>query len=224
MQSFKDLHSCFPLHLTLFFAVPAICLVTGCSDPADKVAKTTVNDPKQPARPEASATDYVIRAESKIGFIGSKVTGSHDGGFGEFAGKVSVANGTVTGAEVKIAMDSTWTDTDRLTRHLKSADFFDVSKYPNSTFTVTGIATSNVQHVVTGNLDLHGVTKSITFPANIHVTEGAVTVKSVFAINRKDFNINFPGKPNDLIRDNVVLKLDIKAAPGEPRPEDQLPN
>ena len=79
-------------------------------------------------------------------------------------------------------------------------------------------------NTLTGDLELHGVTKSITFPADVQVAEDAVTVKAEFAINRKDFNINFPGKPNDLIRDNVVLKLDIKATPGEPRPEDQLAN
>jgi hypothetical protein len=38
-------------------------------------------------------------------------------------------------------------------------------------------------------------------------------VKSEFAINRKDFNIVYPGKPDDLIKDEVLLKLDIAAKP-----------
>ena len=75
---------------------------------------------------------------------------------------------------------------------------------------------------MTGNLDLHGVTKSISFPADIQISDNEVAVKAEFAINRKDFNINYPGRPNDLIRDNVVIKLDLKATPGPPRPEDQL--
>jgi len=188
------------------------------------VAKTTAKDAKPSATPVASAKDYIIRAESKMGFVGSKVTGSHDGGFKRFAGKISAANGVVVGAKVKIAMDSTWADNPRLTGHLKSPDFFDVVKYPTATFSVTAVADAKGTKSVTGNLDLHGVTKSISFPAEIQVTDDAVTVKAEFAINRKDFNINYPGKPNDLIRDNVVLKLDIKATPGDPRPEDQLPN
>jgi len=89
---------------------------------------------------------------------------------------------------------------------------------------VTGIEVSGAQKTVTGNLDLHGVTKIITFPAEIHIADVAVTVKAEFAINRKDFNINYPGKPNDLIRDNVVIKLDLKATPGAARAEDQLVN
>jgi polyisoprenoid-binding protein YceI len=75
---------------------------------------------------------------------------------------------------------------------------------------------------VTGNLDLHGVTKSISFPADVEVSDEEVTLKAEFAINRRDFNINFAGMPNDLIRDNVVLRLDVKATPGPPRPEDEL--
>ena len=224
MKTPDNTKSVCPSQLTFVFAAMAACLIAGCSDPADKVSKTPASEPKQTAQPTATAKDYVIRAESKLGFVGSKVTGSHDGGFKKFAGKVSVANGAVMTSEVKIAMDSTWADNPRLTGHLKSPDFFDVAKFPTATFTITSLAASNTQQIVTGNLNLHGVTKSITFPAEIQVTADAVSVKSEFAINRKDFSINYPGKPNDLIRDNVVLKLDIKATPGEPRPEDQLPN
>ena len=206
------------------FAIAATCLITGCSDPADKVTKSATTEPKEAAKPGAAGKDYVIRAESTIGFVGSKVTGSHNGGFKKFAGKVSAAGGAVTAAEVKIAMASSWADNPRLTGHLQSPDFFDAAKYPTATFTVTSIQPSGAQKTVTGNLDLHGVTKSITFPADVQVGGDAVTVKAEFAINRKDFNINYPGKPNDLIRDNVVLKLDLKATSGEPRPEDQLGN
>lgn len=205
---------------TVLCAATAACLITGCSDPADSVPKSAATAAQATNQPAMAAKDFVIRAESKIGFVGSKVTGSHDGGFKKFAGKVSVADGKVTATAVKIAMDSTWSDSDRLTGHLKSADFFDAAKFPFATFTLTGIVQTNV----TGNLDLHGVTKSISFPADIQIADDAVTVKSEFAINRKDFSINYPGKTDDLIRDNVVLKLDLKATPGEPRPEDQLPN
>jgi hypothetical protein len=38
-----------------------------------------------------------------------------------------------------------------------------------------------------------------------------VTVKSEFAINRKDFGIVYAGKADDLIRDDVVIHLDLRA-------------
>ncbi len=213
-----------PSRLAGLFALAAACLLTGCSDPSDKVSKTTATEAKQAAKPASAAKDYIIRAESTIGFVGSKVTGKHNGGFKKFAGKVSAAEGKVAAAEVKIAMNSTWADNDRVTGHLKSPDFFDIARFPTATFTITDIQSNATNKTVTGNLDLHGVTKSITFPADIQIAADAVTVKAQFAINRRDFNINYSGKANDLIRDNVVLKLDVKATPGEARPEDQLPN
>ena len=202
------------------FAIPTLFLLNGCSDPSKDVPKAAASDPqKTSAAPAASAKEYVIRAGSKVGFVGSKVTGKHNGGFTNVAGSIQVSDGKIAGTpEIKIAMKSIWTDTDRLTGHLSSPDFFDVAKNPVTTFTATAIQGTNV----TGNLFLHGVTKSISFPAQIAIDDDAVTVKADFAINRKDFNINYPGKPNDLIRDNVVITLDIKATPGPARPEDQL--
>lgn len=206
------------------FAAIAACWIAGCSDPAEKVHKSSTSDPQNTASGSAqSGKQYMIRAESTIRFIGSKVTGSHNGGFKSFSGKIGAANGRIVGTpEIRIGMESIWTDNNRLTGHLKSADFFDVEKFPVSTFTVTGIESSGAQQKVTGNLSLHGVSKSISFPANIQIADDSVTVKAEFAINRRDFKINYPGKPNDLIRDNVVITLDLKATPGPARPEDQM--
>ena len=66
-------------------------------------------------------------------------------------------------------------------------------------------------HTITGNLTLHGVTKSITFPATIAVSPEAITVDGTFSINRKDFGINYAGAADNLIRDEVVLTLKVRA-------------
>lgn len=194
----------------------------GCSDPSDSVPKSGTSAPKAAeAGAPAEGTDYTIRAGSRIGFVGSKVTGSHTGGFTNFAGALKVKDGRITGnPEIQINMKSTWSDSPKLTGHLRSPDFFDVEKFPASTFAATAIEPEGTGHKVTGNLTLHGVTKSISFPAAITVAEDAVTVRAQFAINRKDFGIVYPGKPDDLIRDNVVIKLDLKATPGPAKPED----
>ncbi|MBI2928945.1 MAG: YceI family protein, partial [Verrucomicrobia bacterium] len=144
-------------HLTSLLAAAAACLLAGCSDPADSVHKTSASDPKKTGSGSAAAgKEYVIRAESTIGFVGSKVTGSHNGGFKNFAGKLNVAGGKLVGTpEIKIATGSLWADNDRLTGHLKSPDFFDVATFPVASFTATSIAPAGAQHNVTGNLDLH---------------------------------------------------------------------
>src|SRR5207247_5857510 len=136
----------FPLpRLAMLFARPAVGLLTGCSDPADKVAKTTATEAKPAARPAPTAREYVVRAESTIGFVGSKVTGSHNGGFKKFAGKVSVADGKVASSEIKIAMASTWAHNDRATGHLKSPDFFHAAKIPTRTCPHTSLEPSERQ-------------------------------------------------------------------------------
>jgi polyisoprenoid-binding protein YceI len=219
-------------------AALAVCLFAGCSDPADSVPKTSASDPAKPATTSGGSSDssaaatpaqagkaYVIRSESNVGFTGSKVTGSHNGGFKNVAGSLNVQGGKMIGSpEIKIGMKSIWADNDRLTGHLKSPDFFDVEKFPVTTFTVTGIEGAGPTNKVTGNLDLHGVSKSISFPAAVQIADDAVTVKAIFAINRRQWNINYSGKANDLIRDNVIIRLDLKATPGAARPEDQLAN
>jgi polyisoprenoid-binding protein YceI len=221
-------------YLAALVALLALAFV-GCSDPADKVHKSAASAPatnQLAAAAPVMGKEYVIRAgDSIIGFVGSKVTGKHDGGFKNFAGTVNVADGKITGSPViKINMKSIWADNPKLTGHLKSSDFFDVEKFPVSTFTITSIAEvaasknestepSPDNYTITGNLEMHGVTKSISFPAKILMTDELVTVDAEFAINRKDFNINYPGKQNDLIRDDVVLKLAIKATPDAASPK-----
>ena len=199
-----------------------VSALAGCSDPSDKVTKSAASAPKAADAADAAAAaaaggsasgsgrTYKIGGGSKIGFIGSKVTGSHHGGFTNVTGTLSVAEGKITGnPEIVIDMSSTWADNPKLTGHLISPDFFNVAAFPTSKFVMTSVEAGKV----TGNLTLHGVTKSIAFPATLQVGDDAVTMKAEFAINRKDFNITYPGKPDDLIRDNVVIKFDIKAMP-----------
>ena len=92
--------------------------------------------------------------------------------------------------------------------------FFDVENYPTSTFKSTKIATQindSGTHVVTGHLTIRDVTKSITFPATLSSKNGDFSLAAEFSINRKDFDIIYKGKQNDLIRDEVLLELQFKS-------------
>ncbi len=199
----------------------ALVLATAaCDDPAKGKAKATVSEPAattSAATTAAGAVSYAFsNADSKVAFVGAKVTGKHDGSFGKFSGTVSLVDNDPTKSAVTVDMDATSLDTDtaKLTGHLKSADFFDVEKFPKATFKSTAIKAGGEKgatHTVTGNLELHGVTKAISFPATIKVAPGSVTVDAEFAINRKDFGLNYPGKADDLIRDDVVVKLTVHA-------------
>ena len=151
---------------------------------------------------------------STLHFVGSKVTGSHDGGFKNFDGSITLDGKMLKAVTVDIKMDSTFSDHPKLTGHLMSPDFFDVANHPKTTFVSTAIeegGDGGATHIVKGNLTLRGQTKAITFPVNVKHSDGSVNIKSEFSINRKDFGIKYPGKPDDLIRDDVLMKLDINA-------------
>lgn len=194
-------------------------LVSACSDPAADKSKAVTGEAQQVASPAAAAQGqkYLITPQnSKIEFTGSQVTGHHDGSFGDFSGQIDYT-GSPEQSRVNIAIktDSLTADAADLTKHLKTPDFFDVAKFPEATFVSTSIkpgGDKGASHTVTGNLTLHGVTKAVTFPATISVTPAVATVDSTFSISRKDFNITYAGPANNLIRDDVVLKLTIRAS------------
>ncbi|GAA5483059.1 YceI family protein [Haloferula sargassicola] len=192
-------------------ALAAFALVS-CENPADKTTDATVKD----AAPAAATngTRYVIADGSTITFVGSKVTGSHDGGFKDFDGFFTVGpDGDVTGGTITIDMNSTWTDTDKLTEHLKSGDFFLVGTHPESKFTITGVEKTGTGYEVSGNLLMRGVEKNVTFPATGSKDGDAIKVQAEFDINRKDWGIVYAGKADDLIRDEVVIRFDLTAEP-----------
>lgn len=203
----------------LLTVIAGLMFVAACSDPAADKTKAVTGEATKVASPAAAAQGqkYLITPQnSKVEFVGSKVTGKHDGSFQDFSGQIDYA-GTPEQSHVQITMkaDSLTTDTPDLTKHLKTADFFDVAKYPEASFVSTSIKAGGdkgASHTVTGNLTLHGVTKAVTFPATISVTPDVATVDSTFSINRKDFGINYAGQADNLIRDDVVLKLTIRAA------------
>ncbi|PYT00561.1 MAG: YceI family protein, partial [Acidobacteria bacterium] len=168
----------------------------------------------QPA-PKGGESLPVTPENSKVLFTGSKVTGKHEGGFNKFNGSINLVNGKAEESSVNVDVEasSVFTDTDGLTKHLQTGDFFEVEKYPKASFASTKIVSDSAKgannYTVTGDLELRGVKKSVTFPATIVVEPASVSVKSEFAINRKDFGIAYAGKADDLIRDDVVIKLDL---------------
>lgn len=208
------------MRLSLVITILAGLLVlSACSDPSTNKSKAVTGEAAAVTSPQAASRGqkYVITPQnSKIEFVASKVTGSHNGSFGDFSGEVDF-NGTQSRVNITIKSDSINTDTPDLTKHLKTADFFDVANFPEATFVSTAIKAggdSGASHTVIGNLKMHGITKSVTFPATINVTPDVATVESTFSINRRDFNLNYPGAPNNAIRDNVVLTLHVRASKG----------
>ena len=203
----------------LLLSILAVALLTfACADPAANKTKATVGNaaPESDAAKPANAEPLSITPEnSKIDFVASKVTRSHNGSFKRFSGSIDLVNTSPEQSRVTIDIEanSVVTDEPDLTKHLQTPDFFDVAKFPKATFTSTKIESAGGSNYnITGNFELHGIKKAITFPATIQVAADKVTVGAEFSINRKDWNLTYPGKADDLIRDGVVIKFNVSAS------------
>ncbi len=187
----------------------ALLLLFACADnPADLAPAAGIKEPSAapegPVGPVGKPVE-VDAAASSIRFVGAKVTGSHDGLFSTFEGRVYVDAGVVTGTEFTIDTGSVWADAEDLTSHLKDEDFFFVEKFPTATFKSTSIQDGTV----TGVLDFRGVQKELSFPATIESTEAGTTLRAEFSLNRKDWGVMYAGKADNLIEDLVLIRLDL---------------
>ncbi len=146
--------------------------------------------------------DNVDLTASVLNWKGSKPTGSHNGTVALKSGNLDVKNGLLNGGVFVVDL-TTIKNLDmagsngaaKIEGHLKGDDFFDVEKYPTSTFTITKVKKDGSKLAVTGNLQIKDVTKSITIPAMIATENGVIVFTSeVFNINRADFNVKYGSK------------------------------
>lgn len=203
-------------------ALALVLVATACNtNPSKGKPQASVASAEAPvtAAPDTGTVFNFSNDGSTVAFTGAKVTAKHEGTFSTFRGTVRVVDNDPTKSSVNVDIDaaSITVEPAKLNTHLKSPDLLDVAKFPKATFVSTAIkpgGDNGATHLITGNLTLHGVTKSITFPAKIVIAPTAVDVESEFAINRKDFGVVYPGMPDDLIKDDVLIKLKIHANKG----------
>jgi polyisoprenoid-binding protein YceI len=122
------------------------------------------------------------------------------GQLGPVTGMVELDDKDVTKSKIELSIDVNGIDTRNQKRddHLKSPEFFDVAKFPKATFKSTKIEKAGEKFKVTGDLTMHGVTKSVTMDAEVTgevenpFSKGvarAVTVSGV--LNREDFGLSW---------------------------------
>lgn len=145
----------------------------------------------------APSTSPVSTKASSIVWNAKKVTGEHTGTIGISAGKLVVNKNQITGGNFTIDMKSIVckdiTDPEynkKFVGHISSGDFFEIEKFPTAQFVITKVAGNQVS----GNLTIKGITKAISFPAQIAVNNGKVSAKANITIDRTDYDIKFGSK------------------------------
>lgn len=165
--------------------------------------------------PGATARTFTITPDdSSLGFMGYNLLGGRECGFSNFGGKVVLQGDNIETMRIDAAIEmaSVFSDHSDLTPALKGEKgFFEVDQFPKSTFKSTSVAKSDKGFTVTGNLNLRGVEKSISFPATIAVNEKELTAKADFVLNRQDFGISYKGTGDFAVKDEVDVKIEIHA-------------
>ena len=147
----------------------------------------------------AQGTYGIDAAHSNVGFKVRHLVSKVSGGFNEFDGTIVADFGNIDASSVEFTIQTTSIDTKNEKRdgHLRSADFFDVEKYPEITFKSSKITKINGDsYAVAGTLTMHGVSKEITlsvdFLGEMNAMGGTrAGYELTTTINRKDFEISW---------------------------------
>lgn len=104
----------------------------------------------------------------------------------------------------------------KLEGHLKSADFFEVEKFPTASYEITKVTDANAgdyNTILDGNLTIKGITKPVQFKANVMVKNGEVSIATEPTdIKREDFGLKFEIPfENGLLNKEINLQVLIKA-------------
>jgi polyisoprenoid-binding protein YceI len=147
----------------------------------------------------------------------------HAGGISRFMGRFNDMSGDLvvdtpekSKIKVDVKVDSIDTKHDALQKHLKSPDFFNAVQFPTMSFTSTAVSLNgNGEGTLTGNLNLHGVTKPVTFKLRYIGTgpgptgDTRVGYVATSTIKRTDFGMAY-GVPA-AATDEVDLRINIEA-------------
>jgi polyisoprenoid-binding protein YceI len=143
------------------------------------------------------------------------------GRFNKFEGQFEGPDDDYTKArgEVKVEVASLESRSDQRDTHLRSADFFDVEKYPYITFKLTGVEAVDAESFrVTGDLTVKDVTKPIVLDATIEGRlpdpfggKERVGISARGQLNRMDWGLNWDGLAGAVPFASHTIKLEVDA-------------
>jgi len=183
-----------------------------------------------PAAALAATSSWSVDAShSQVGFaVRHLVISNVRGDFGAYQGRLVLDDADPTKSTVEATIDASSIDTGVADRdaHLKSADFFDVAKYPSITFKSTKVAKAGKDALkVTGDLTLKGVTKpvvlDVTTTPEVKGMRGDTRrgFSATTKISRKEFGLtwNKTVEAGPVVGDEVRIALELETVKDEPR-------
>lgn len=183
------------------------------------------------ASTSAWAGEYKLdESHTQVGFkIKHLVISTVSGRFNKFAGGFKFDPQTGKLEDLKVAIEAASIDTNEPERdkHLKSADFFDVDKFPKLTFESKKISSKNNKpSQIEGDLTIHGVKKTVTLEVDYKGSatdpwgNESVAFEASTSVNRKDFGLKWNkslDKGGVMIADDVKIVIEGEAILQKPK-------
>jgi polyisoprenoid-binding protein YceI len=222
------------LSLALIIGIAAACSSGGGETTKTSEAKDAT----------ASAYDMVYMVDNKqssLEWEGYKPTGQHNGTVDIVSGNLMIKDDQIVGGEFVMDLTSvTVLDLEdpgmnkKLTDHLKSSDFFEVETYPEATFEITSVESAlsgtgdpaaekgdvKTTHMITGNLTVKGISRSIAFNALVDTKNGQIkALSNMFFLDRTEWNVQYKSKKifanlkDNFINDEMGIKIKLVATP-----------
>jgi polyisoprenoid-binding protein YceI len=136
----------------------------------------------------------IVSTQSNIDWVGTKVTGAHNGTIAVKEGELILNDGKLAGG--KFIIDTTSIKildiTDPATNaqfagHLASDDFFSTEKYPEASLKITSVSGNHIE----GDLTIKGITRPVGFDAAINVNGDTLTAAGKLVIDRTKYEMKF---------------------------------
>jgi polyisoprenoid-binding protein YceI len=180
----------------------------------------------------ASAATWTIDPDhSNVGFkVRHLMVSNVKGSFDKYTGTIDINDKDITKSKVEVSIDTSSINTNQQKRdeHLRSADFFDVAKFPTMTFVSKKVAKAGKDKLkVTGDLTLHGVTREVVLDVEPLSKESKDLygnlrrgTTATTKINRKDFGLVWNKVLETggvAVGDEVSITLEIEMIKAQPK-------
>lgn len=172
---------------------------------------------------DTTGTWQIDPTHTNIGFsVRHAMIAKVRGRFTDFAGSFTLDGDNPANSSSQLTVLLTSVDTQNADRdnHLRSAEFFDVESFPEMTFISTSVEAKGNSFVVTGDLSVHGVTKSV--PVKFELVgisqdpwgNTRIGFEGEAEINRRDFGLEWNVALDTggvLVSENIKITLDVEA-------------
>lgn len=206
------------MRIAAALSLGAIILTSGLglTHAAPRITTPRVTAP----RPAQEATTYSIDPVHSTGLF--RV---HHFGAGMFYGRFNDVTGTITynpedpsslSFDIVIDVESVDTNIERLNNHLKSPDFFNAKEFREMTFKSTAVSKiDDDTFKVTGDLTIHGITKTITTQVELTGTVSSprgkkIGFETIFTVDRSEYGVNY-GLDNGVLGREIRLIVSMEA-------------